>query len=557
MSLIQKFQAILYTLSLWMLASVIYASTLSVHTEPASISPGEPFNLILELDENAPAGLPNFGALNYDFHVHGTSHRASYVYVNGQSKASTRWSVTLVPKHTGKITIPAIQVGQARSEPITLNIGSTTVSQTSASVPKPPDQALFIKTALSKQKPFLNQQILYTVKIFHFSSILDAAYQPPSLGDALMVPLGNNKQSQVIENGRPYLVEEQKYAFFPQKTGTQILFPPKFQALIYDDIPRRAEAQGNSVTLDIQNIPKPFTQSTWLPAKALSLRENYDQKNTHLTEGSTLTRTITIKSTGLPAELLPPFSHTKSKAFKSYPEHPVRNNTVVGDDVIGSATIKITYLLNKAGSITIPAQKIMWFNTETQLQSTATLPAKTLQIIPDPNSRPETPTISRSAPLTTIKKPSAPKPSIIHGLIFHAALLSVLICLGLIILIATRKKSRASQHKTSKQPSLKALKKACLSNQPQTARDALLAWAKEKWPDINILNLDDVMAHAENSALTKTLHTLSKALYCGKKTAAWQGRELWLAVLATSKKHKMQSNKKPESDPLPPINPEN
>ena len=126
----------------------------------------------------------------------------------------------------------------------------------------------------------------------------------------------------MIEQGRPYLVEEQKYAFFPQKTGTHIIFPPKFQALIYDDIPRRAEAQGESTSLLVKPIPENFTPSTWLPAKSLDLRENYDQKNTKITAGSTLTRTITLRATGLLAELLPPLETTKKGAFKSYPEPP-------------------------------------------------------------------------------------------------------------------------------------------------------------------------------------------------------------------------------------------
>ena len=108
----------------------MFATTLSAYTEPSAVSPGEPFNLILELDENAPSGLPDFGPLRYDFHIHGTAHSASYVFINGQSKASTRWTVTLVPKHTGQLTIPAIQVGQARSKPITLHVGEQPSSRT-------------------------------------------------------------------------------------------------------------------------------------------------------------------------------------------------------------------------------------------------------------------------------------------------------------------------------------------------------------------------------------------------------------------------------------------
>ncbi|MCH9756144.1 MAG: BatD family protein [Gammaproteobacteria bacterium] len=544
-----------FILSLLLFTKGVFATILSAHTEPSAVAPGEPFNFVLELDENAPAGLPDFGPLSYDFHIHGTAHSASYVFTNGQSKASTRWSVTLVPKHTGKITIPPIQVGQARSNPITLNIASNPAPSTQQPTSGHHDQALFIKTRLSDTTPLLNQQLIYTVKIFHYSSILDAAYQPPSLADALIIPIGNNQQHQVIENGRPYLVEEQKYAFFPQKTGTQILFPPKFQALIYDDIPRRAQASGDSASLDVKTIPSSFTQSAWLPAKAVSLRENYDDLKTNLTEGSTLTRTITLKATGLPAELLPQLELTKNDDFKIYPERPTLNNTVEGDNVVGSATIKINYLLNHPGPTTLPEQKIAWFNTQTHQKVEATLPARRLHITPDANNTSSaTPTLPKTSPLETtsvIDQPLSIKSNTYHRIILHAASLLVFLLLCLLGFILHQKnshKQKINQHKH-----LKKLKKACLSNQPQTTRDALLAWAKHAWPNTNILNLDDIIKITADEAVTQALHTLSKALYHPEKTISWQGSTLWSAIQKrNSRKHQQAA---PKSNPLPPMNP--
>lgn len=552
-----KYRQICLILMLWTITHFIYATTLSAHTEPASVSPGEPFNLILELDENAPSGLPDFGVLGHDFYVHGTAHSASYVFTNGQSKASTRWTVTLVAKHAGNITIPAIQVGQARSQPITLNVGRNNRQRPSTS-PQTPDRALFIKTNISDTKTLLNQQILYTVKIFHYSSILDAAYQPPSLGDALIVPLGNNRQYQVIEQGRPYLVEEQKYAFFPQKTGAQVLFPPKFQALIYDDIPRRAEAHGSSASIHVKPIPEHFTPNTWLPAKKLSLHETYDQSNTRLDEGSTLTRTITVKATGLPAELLPPFEATTSNHFKSYPERPTFNNTIEGDNVVGIATIKVNYLLNHPGTITIPEQYIIWFNTDTMQKMEAKLPAKTLHIIPDINHSSSSSTADSTAFIKPAKQEKSLKKqaySLSSAIVFHAILLVVFLSVSLIAFIVKRKYAHSIQKNRTKNQLLKQLKKACHANHPEAARDALLLWAQHAWPNVRILNLDDINQHAANTALYDALRTISEALYHPEKTRTWQGKVLWMAI-TKSLKERHKKRPKPPPNTLPPINPQ-
>ncbi|MDX2345249.1 MAG: BatD family protein [Legionella sp.] len=542
----------LLILCFWLLATdFLHASTLSVRTEPAVLSPGQTFNLILELDENAPAGLPDFGPLGYDFYIQGTSHNASYVYNNGQSKSSTQWRIILLPKHTGQITIPAIQVGKARSTAFTPNLSTDAAHRTHASQPSM-DQALFIKTDLSSKNPWLNQQVLYTVKIFHYSSILDAAYQPPNLGDALIVPLGTNKQYQVIEQGRPYLVEEQKYAFFPQKTGSQIIFPPKFQALIYDDVPRRAEAEGTPTTLKIKAIPNHFTPSTWLPAKVLSVQENYNQSDSHLSEGSTLTRTITLKASGLPAELFPPIEPKTNDTFKIYPEQPVRNNAIMGDTVIGNVTIKINYLFNHSGAITIPEQQFVWFNTETQQTSKVTLPAKTFQIIADSSSAPTAPT-PLATPTSTTEKPQLQpiqkNPAFLHGLIFHIALFATFLLLSCICILSKKKIAQPNR--------LRPLKKACRRNHPEAAREALLHWARQTWPNASILNLNDIIQQTTNSTLANALHALSETLYQNKKSVSWEGNTLWLAIQACTKQKKSHASKKSidNLNHLPPINP--
>jgi hypothetical protein len=550
-----SFRAILYiSILTFICLTKTHASSITTRVDPPEVYPGQPFHLILELDENAPSGLPDFNPLSHDFQIHGTAHQASYVYSNGQSKASTRWTVTLIPKQTGRLTIPGIQIGRAQSPPTHILV-TTRPQAHHASTQHTPDTALFIKNTLNTNKPYINQQVLYTVKIYHNTSILDASYQPPSLGDALILPLGENHQSEVIEHGRPYLIEEQNYAFFPQKSGTQLIFPPRFQALIYDDVPRRTAAAGTSQSLDVQAIPEGFSSSTWLPAHAISLTEHYDKSNLTLDEGSTLTRTIMIKTTGLPAELIPAFDFPKNDAFNQYPEPPTLNTTVQGNSVLGSATYKIRYLFNQAGDITIPEHTIRWFNTHTLKTMHATLPAYTLHI----NARSSKPSVSTSKPTPQII-PTPPHTSstltqttpITHALLKHASMVGVLLIFAMFYLLIRKKNQRkqAIRHRA-----LKSIKRACHANQPKAAQHAVLAWARLIWPNASILNLDDVARLTRNTALKTELNQLARALYHKNSgTHAWQGAALWKAI----KKPCMKKNasKKQPSSHLPPINPQ-
>ncbi|MDF1827939.1 MAG: BatD family protein [Legionellaceae bacterium] len=542
------------TLIYWIPA---HAATLTAKVDPTQIMPGQAFHLILELDENAPAGLPDFSPLHYDFQINGTAHRASYMFIDGQSKASSSWTVTLTPKHTGKLTIPAIQVGHARSAPTSIEV--TDSPQTSSEpINTAPATALFIQTSASDSQPYINQQVIYTVKIFHNTSILDALYQPPQLSDALTMPLGENRQYQVIENGRPYLVEEQKYAFFPQQGGAHKIYAPSFQALIYDDIPRRVRADGTAKSLDIKPIPENFKNKPWVPAKSLALTEHYDKQDTHFEEGSTLVRTLTLRAAGLPAELLPPLDMSKSRAFNSYPERPVLKTEAQGSDIIGKTTVKISYLFNQPGQVTLPAQTVTWFNTETGKTERSTLPERILHIAARTGVQPKTPPpviTTPEEPAKNITAPKAHKLTFKHALVFHAGLL----CLFLLTVFCGFLKYLNYKHtRLLKHRAFKALKKACLNHQPRASRDALFVWAKLTWPNNSLLTLDDIAQCASNPKLAEQLKILSAALYDPTSSEAWNGQALLTALRKLNQKPMRRTKKSSEAgqkDNLPPINP--
>lgn len=525
------------------------AGTVTTRAEPMLIQPGESFRLILELDENAPSGLPNLDPLSHDFYITGRAHSTSYLYVNGKSQTTSRWEITLVPKYAGKVTVPAIQIGQARSKAITIKVSDEGNKVANKPNQEAPDRAVFIQTQASNKSPYLNQQVIYTIKIYHQASLLDAAYQPPQLTDALVIPLGQQKQYQVMEYGEPYMVEEQNYAFFPQKTGAQVLFPPKLQALIYEHVPRRVQASGQALTLDVKSIPESIAADTWLPAKRVELNESYDADGSVFDEGHTLTRTIHLKATGLPAELLPPIEFSQSDAFNTYQEQPERENSIDSKNIVGRSVIKVSYLLHKSGKIVLPEQKITWFNTETNQIETATLPEKTLNvqasgsILPTSNAKSSTPKAHRK-PLAITKHDTRKYK--------YLAAFSLLLAAGYGVFALVK---RPTPNK-AKRKAKKLIQAACLNNNAKIVHQALVDWAKLNLPQENIPNLESITTHFKSPELSHELQALSKALFDPSAAAKWKGQALWHAFskACRTKSHKPDKHHK-EKPTLPPINP--
>lgn len=204
----------------------------------------------------------------------------------------------------------------------------------------------------------------------------------------MLVPLGEEKRYQTQKNGVTFLVEEQNYAIFPQKSGPLKIKPPVFTALIYDFNPERVKATDKPMNIEVQPIPKEYSGKVWLPAKQVKLMEQYENSDQTIAQGNTLIRTVILEGVGVPAQLLPALNFAEIDGVNVYPEKGKDKNRVTYGELIGRTEIKVTYLFNKAGKITIPELKLPWFNTETGKEEIATLPAKTFEVTPSLNPAP-------------------------------------------------------------------------------------------------------------------------------------------------------------------------
>ena len=83
------------------------------------------------------------------------------------------------------------------------------------------------------------------------------------------------------------------------------------------------------------------------------------------------------------------------------------------------------------------------------------------------------------------------------------------------------------------------------------AKDAVLTWARQCWPDATILHLNDLIQMVQDPALKKQLLRLSKALYHNEGSSLWQGDELLKAVHCLKVKDRKKIKK---NNVLPPIN---
>src|SRR3990167_7066904 len=105
---------------LYFIMSTLSWATIQVDLKPSRLHLGETCRLTFTIDDLNSSGTPNLMGLQADFHIVGTEHRVSYTLIQGDMRAISQWSIVLSPRHTGRLTIPAIPIGSEHSEPMTL-----------------------------------------------------------------------------------------------------------------------------------------------------------------------------------------------------------------------------------------------------------------------------------------------------------------------------------------------------------------------------------------------------------------------------------------------------
>ena len=267
-------------------------------------------------------------------------------------------------------------------------------------------------------------------------------------------------------------------------------------------------------------------------------------------------RKITLRAMGLPAELVPALTFVDSEQFSVYPEKPDTRNVLRQQELIGTSSTTVTYILNQTGHITIPSIDIPWFNTHTGQYEIATLPGRDITVTGKADATPaQSPKVPK--PLHHISKepqlPTLPAPD------NHSHQIAWWIAAAFAFVWVTTLGLWWSFHNRSKKPkpdlrsTRTRLRKACATNNPEQAHSALLNWSRQQWPDATLLNLSELTLLVHDIALKKQINLLSQALYSQNDLTAWRGDALWYAIEGYRPKKSTGIAKR---NKLPPINPD-
>ncbi|MFC3033999.1 BatD family protein [Pseudoalteromonas fenneropenaei] len=358
-------------------AAAIDTLTASIDKNPVLV--GEYFTLSIEADGKVSGERPDISELQKSFTVGPMSTSSRTNMINGSFSSSTTWQMQVLARRAGEVTIPAFTVAGVSSKPITVKVVER--SQDAAE-----QKNIYVTGTLAEGPLYVQQAVLYTVKLFIGQELLEGQLSEPQATDATITQLGKQKEEYEVVDGRRYFVVTREYLVQPQKSGQLTLDGAVFNGQVRDGYRRMAaSAIAPSLELDVQPIPDTY-QGAWLPSELVHLGEEWKPSDQQVTVGTPITRTLTLTATGVTQEQLPDLTMPQVSGFRVYPDDSERKQLARDGRIISQLISSIALLPQHPGKYTLPAVKVPWFNTKLKRVEFATVPERTITVVADPNA---------------------------------------------------------------------------------------------------------------------------------------------------------------------------
>ncbi len=537
---------------------LVHAATIQVAVDRNPVSINDSFQLTFTADAS-PDDDPDFTPLEREFDILNQQQSSQSSWVNGKFSKTVRWTLNLMAKHSGELTVPALRFGSDSTRPLTI-----TVTEAAAAVGSGNDD-LFLDVEATPEQPFVQSQVIYTLRFYRRVQITQASLSEPEADNAVVEKLTEDSTYNTRINGVAFAVTERKYAIFPQQSGP-LTIPPlvltaqvvsdtrsRFNGFFSSQVTKTKRVTSRSVTLEVRPAPANANGNHWLPAEQLHLEQQWSNQDLQVKVGEPLTRTLTLLANGTTVGQLPELWHGSDDArMKSYPDQPVLKEQKSGDGVIAFREEKIAFIPSHPGTYQIPAIEVPWFNTQTGKTEIARLPAVTLTALASgaPAAAPEP--LATPAPATQppVESPPPARPAADVWM-----WLSIFLGTGWLLTLLVVLRQRMGKGRVEKSPAdakqlelkgiSKALKNACRDNDPQAVKEALLQWGKSQF---NANSLGAIAPFCE-ARLRDEILLLNQCLYASEQNP-WDGKKLFQAFAEHNARKQIKQQVRDELEPL-------
>ena len=394
-----------------------------------------------------------------------------------------------------------------------------------------------VRSELSESRPWERAQVLYTVRVYLPAGAPRndriRSLDEPALasGEALIQRLGRDREYNTRAKDAESLLLERRYAIFPQSPGELQLAPASLQWIggEFGFRARRFVAGAAPPLIEARAVPSP-PAGRWLAAENVRIWDEFERAPDELTAGEPLIRLLGVRVAGQPARQIPRLIAGDGPNFRHFVERAEFEDQVTAKGLVGVRRQRAALLALRGGDVVLPPIRINWWNTARERWEVAELPQRLLHA--------RGPPVRATVAPELLAAENPPARDWLAALFAGAWLLTVAAWWISRRYAGSRRRNSEIAARIehdyaaakSARPALplKALAAACRSSDPQAAHNALLAWARARWPQRPPRNLQQLAQRCE-PPLSNHCRRLSAALYA-PGPPDWDPAALLLAV---------------------------
>ncbi|MBW2109093.1 MAG: protein BatD [Deltaproteobacteria bacterium] len=319
-----------------------------------------------------------------NFYVSSGGTASRIQIINGRMDAAVDFTYFLQPKRTGAFTIgPATVVLDGRT--YTSNTVALRVSRQNDS--RQQDKGpVFLETSLSSHKAYVEQQVIYTLRLFRRVKVSDISLNLPDTEGLTFKKLGEASGYRSMRQGRLYQVLEVRYAVIPTRPGEKVVGPTTMAMTVYEPTSRRHRSlfgdpffddpffsmstgrpitvSGEPLKLEVRPLPAAGRPDDFSGLVG-TFRINATLAPLEVKAGESATLTVRVSGNGNVSRI-PNLHLPETPDLKVYADEPVLEVKPDKDGMGGSKTMKWALVPEKAGTYQIASLGLSFFDTASE-----------------------------------------------------------------------------------------------------------------------------------------------------------------------------------------------
>lgn len=391
---------------------------------------------------------------------------------------TTVWTIPLIPRLSGRVTLPPLRVGHDLTAAQALPIAPPPSQQAAGLA----NQAARLQGRLDTDQALVGQPLLYEARIWMHPGVQMANLTAPSLEGARITAIGDDEQLSELIGGQRVLSLQRHYLIVPEVPGQVRLYGAQAQGEELEDAqglqlrPRPVHLQAPDRDLQVTALPAGAPE---LVADEVRLSQRWEPAQGPYRQGDPIVRVVTLELLQADPRRVPTLGLPQQTGLRSYDDGQQSQISLQEGRLRIQQTLRQALIPVAGGDLTLPAIEIPWWDARHQRQETASLPATTLAILAQPTQ-----------PAADRKETAAP------AVYWLAGLLPPLLVLWWWL-------------RRDHWPRLRwlalgwhSLRLLYVSRQPDACRQhaQLLTWARWRWPDAPPSGVETLPCYAALSA---------------------------------------------------------